>query len=1391
MSHYLGRNPAVGTQRMLDSIESQFNGVLTTFDLRYGGVPTYPTLSASLIVSLGGVLQEPGEAYYVSSDQIVFATAPPIGTDCWILLYSEYGAAAGSGSSGGAVSVATGEPMGHEDRTDSAISFDNSTRTFTIEPASGISEFVVWTKGTKRTYSTAQTVQIGTTTGLYYIYFDAFGVLQYRTTYFVWDEDTPTAYVYWNATTSTGVFVADERHGIVLDWATHEYLHRTRGAVIANGFGISNYTTTGDGSADSHAQFDLANGTFFDEDLEVGITHSATPSAGTFTQVLQGNAELPVYYLSGSEGDWVKDTATEFACKQSATTLQYNSLSGSTWSTTAANDNRYVVSWVVATNEINAPIIVILGQDQYSAIGDAEAEVFGDLVLTNFPIFEFRPLWKIIFRTNSGYTNTPNAYIANVLDLREFSSIGVAGTIVNDHGLLSGLADDDHTQYLNTTVDRTGVTANISTTGNITGANLIATGQLQGPANFVIDPAAIGDNTGTVEIKGNLTVQGTQTTVNSTTVDLDHLSLGDNEVANFGDGNDLKIYHNATDSYFDTTTVGTKVFFRTSSSASLDTNALSILSDGKVGIGTNNPAGLLDVQGTGSQFIRSRTNDTSGIAVGILRAEYAGGGGGTNSNVELRAGDGYSYLVNTTSTPLLFGIGGSEKMRIDSSGNVGIGTVTPAYKLDVNGSIRGTQGRFDNGTASTPSYAFNGDEDTGIFRAASNALGFTAGGSEKLRITPSGSVGIGTATPVGKLHVQANASVSMILSCGDNTGTSNLYFGDSDGAFRGAVTYDHTDDAFIFSANGTFSEDMRIDSSGKVGIGTSSPSALLHIYGTTGSGGILIEDSNLGSASPELEIIGKRSDSNASPAFSGKLCLAGNRTDAAVGSGKNIGTVLFGGNHTNGSASNILYTASIGGISESTFSNSSTMPTGLAFYTGSTGRTSDTVNAKFGDERMRIDSSGNVGIGTSSPGYKLDVTGDIRTKRSGTNDGAIYFGVTGSNNNFIYGNSDVDVLTFTTNGSEKVRIDSSGKVGIGTSSPLSKFHVLYGNNTASDIRLTTFNDTNKDVLLRNNNSQFEIHTGTGGTPSAKVVVNSSGNVGVGTSSPGYKLDVEGGVSSVQFTTISNWNYSNVYIRRKASNIGVAKLISMMLDGDSASSTNLTSSLNIWGTYSGTPTTGSTSTGLNGAMNLGAPEAILFHTNGSERARITSGGNIRIFQSTSNDPSGSNIRGVVIGNGYISAANDSANAAIFGRRNTTGDTVLLRYHTTNVGSISVTASSTSYNTSSDYRLKENVVDLGGAIDRVKQLAPKRFNFIADADTTVDGFLAHEAQTVVPESVTGTHNEVDDDGNAVMQGIDQSKLVPLLTAALKEAITKIETLETEVGGLLDRITALEGG
>jgi hypothetical protein len=117
-----------------------------------------------------------------------------------------------------------------------------------------------------------------------------------------------------------------------------------------------------------------------------------------------------------------------------------------------------------------------------------------------------------------------------------------------------------------------------------------------------------------------------------------------------------------------------------------------------------------------------------------------------------------------------------------------------------------------------------------------------------------------------------------------------------------------------------------------------------------------------------------------------------------------------------------------------------------------------------------------------------------------------------------------------------------------------------------------------------------------------------------------------------------------------------------------------------------------------------------------------------------------------------------------------------------GQITTNGSTTTYATSSDYRLKENVANLTGAAARVKQLNPVQFTWINNPSVgTVDGFLAHEVQAVVPEAVTGEKDAVNADGSIKAQGIDQSKLVPLLTAALQEAITRIETLEAKVAAL----------
>jgi len=118
--------------------------------------------------------------------------------------------------------------------------------------------------------------------------------------------------------------------------------------------------------------------------------------------------------------------------------------------------------------------------------------------------------------------------------------------------------------------------------------------------------------------------------------------------------------------------------------------------------------------------------------------------------------------------------------------------------------------------------------------------------------------------------------------------------------------------------------------------------------------------------------------------------------------------------------------------------------------------------------------------------------------------------------------------------------------------------------------------------------------------------------------------------------------------------------------------------------------------------------------------------------------------------------------------------------TAVGSITTNGSATAYNTSSDYRLKENIVPLANAVTRVKQLAPKNFTWKNNPSLgTVEGFIAHELQAVVPEAVFGEKDGVDQDGKPKYQGVDTSVLVALLTAALKEALTRIEALEAKVG------------
>ena len=261
-----------------------------------------------------------------------------------------------------------------------------------------------------------------------------------------------------------------------------------------------------------------------------------------------------------------------------------------------------------------------------------------------------------------------------------------------------------------------------------------------------------------------------------------------------------------------------------------------------------------------------------------------------------------------------------------------------------------------------------------------------------------------------------------------------------------------------------------------------------------------------------------------------------------------------------------------------------------------------------------------------------------------------------------------------------------------------------------------------------------------------ISIDSSNNVGIGTSSPQELVDISSTAPRIRFTDTSVANLSHL-IGSQANDLEIR-----CDDG-----------------------------------NVQADSHIGFKIDGTERMRITSDGRLQLA-TTSNMPYGGNqVR--------FSFEFDSSSAPYYGiemKDNGSAGTTygIIFSRSSRIGSISYNASSVSYNTTSDYRLKNNISDVLNAIDRVKQLKPIRFNFISEPDKTVDGFLAHEVQEVVPEAIVGEKDAVetyiDDDGNEQTrpsyQGIDQSKLVPLLTAGLQEAIAKIETLEA-------RITALE--
>ena len=273
--------------------------------------------------------------------------------------------------------------------------------------------------------------------------------------------------------------------------------------------------------------------------------------------------------------------------------------------------------------------------------------------------------------------------------------------------------------------------------------------------------------------------------------------------------------------------------------------------------------------------------------------------------------------------------------------------------------------------------------------------------------------------------------------------------------------------------------------------------------------------------------------------------------------------------------------------------------------------------------------------------------------------------------------------------------------------------------------------------------------------SERMRIANSGNLGLGTSSPAKQLHLKSATPTLRL--------------EDSDQTSPATPFDITVSTDNINIKEMANNRNLWYADSG------------GTQ--------IFYTAGSERMRISSDGS-KNFGTNTSGSGGFNL--------YVGSANTGSFACRFDGVGTGSSNVLQFVNGYGqVGSVTLSGASTAYNTSSDHRLKENVTSDWDATTRLKQLNPVRFNFIVDADTTVDGFLAHEVQSVVPEAITGTHNEVqvwqdgeelpdgvsvgdnklDEDGNTIpiYQGIDQSKIVPLLTKTILELEARITALE----------------
>jgi len=457
-------------------------------------------------------------------------------------------------------------------------------------------------------------------------------------------------------------------------------------------------------------------------------------------------------------------------------------------------------------------------------------------------------------------------------------------------------------------------------------------------------------------------------------------------------------------------------------------------------------------------------------------------------------------------------------------------------------------------------------------------------------------------------------------------------------------------------------------------------------------------------------------------------------------------------------------------------------------------------------------------------------------------------------------------MTFYTGGSERMRIDTSGNVQIGTTTADGQVHIKAAAGQGVPLTLTNTDAGGNPQVVVKGSRTYQIGTGNSGSGFAgqlffydgtaaatRMLIDSSGNVGIGLTSPAAKLDVVGASGVTSFTgtsflgmqvrgAASTNDYSGIgfsttnqaaptakiaayfsgsgsYLQFGTSNSYASGITNtaMTIDyngnvgigttspesfGGGHKTLELAGSTNTEGGVFKTATSGSAGSGstgtemivftdsVGGKINVASTHPLVLSTANAERARIDSSGNLLIGKTTTDSAT----NGISWGGGvgtvvYAGGAGDGPQVQIV---NTTAAATVpngfrwlsfrIGSSATEIGKIEKTSSTTvAYVTSSDYRLKENVIPLTGALQRIANLRPVQWDWKGQADGG-EGFIAHELAEVCPQAVTGKKDAMEADGvTPRYQGVDTSFLVATLTAAIQEQQQMIETLQAEVAAL----------